>query len=461
MKKILLVNPSIPDTIKNKDIWVPINLMYIGAVLKREGFYVEIIDLNICKGKDAVMNRIEQMMPDIVGITSIFSGQFSQVCSISEMIKNTFEDIVIAIGGIHPTIYAQKILEHYNFIDWIVLGEGEYSFLEIIKTYTSGDLSAIDGICYRHEGRVVINEKKEFIKDLDELPFPDYSLIKLSDYKIDTFGWHNPRGLPIDYMIPILSSRSCPMRCNFCSMFLAMGSKQRFRSPEKVVDEIEYLYNKYGCRRFAFTDDNLTLRKSHIKKICEEIIDRGLIIQFETPNGISLAGLDEEVVALMVKAGLIRVSLAIESGSEYIRNKIIGKHLKTEKIFEVIKLFEKYSEVYIKAFFIIGMPEDTIETLEETYRMIGEINVDHPCVSNLLPFPGTKLFKQVVEDDLLIDGINADNLWNHPDFYFTDNKNFFLKPYDMEMSELNEFRKKIDILVNKIVGKSNDRRTKA
>jgi magnesium-protoporphyrin IX monomethyl ester (oxidative) cyclase len=451
MNKILLINPSIPETIKNKDIWVPINLMFIGAVLKQNGIYTEILDLNI-KQWNSINDKIREMVPTIVGITCIFSGQFPQVCKIASYIKKIANDIIIVVGGIHPTLYAKDILNHCDFIDWVAVGEAEYSFLDAIKSWENNrDLSSVDGWAYRDNGKVIINNKTAYIQDLDILPIPDYSLINLDNYKLDTCGWHNPRSLSIDYMIPILSSRSCPMRCNFCSMFLSMGTKQRFRSAKKVVDEIEYLYNRYGCRRFAFIDDNLTLKKSHIKEICENILFRNLNIQFETPNGISLSHLDKEVVDLMVKAGLIRVSLAIESGSDYIRNKIIGKHLDRNKIYDIIDLFRNYPEVYVKAFFIIGMPEDTLETLEDTYNMIKEIKIDQPCISNLLPFPGTKLFEQVVRDNLLVNELDMENLWQYPNFDFTDNKNFFVKPYKMTIPELELFRQRINILIKENV----------
>src|SRR5208337_4375395 len=126
-----------------------------------------------------------------------------------------------------------------------------------------------------------------FIGDLDEIPFPAYDLINLKDYYHDTSNWLNPKNLPINTSISILSSRSCPMRCNFCSMFMVMGPKWRCRSPQNVVDEIEYLYHKYNHRHFSFMDDNLTLKKSHVLEICNQIIERNLNIQFETPNGIA------------------------------------------------------------------------------------------------------------------------------------------------------------------------------
>ena len=205
MKKILLINPSIPKIIKNRDIWLPIRLMYIGGVLKKNNINVEIIDLNIIKD-ETIIEKIQKIKPDIVGITCIFSGQFSQVHLISKIVKKISKNIIVAIGGIHPTIYSKEILENCDSIDWVIIGEGEYSFLEAInKYYNNEDLFSIDGFAYRNNNKkIIVNKKTKFIENLDELPFPDYSLINLNDYKIYTSNCHNPKNIYIDYIILIL-----------------------------------------------------------------------------------------------------------------------------------------------------------------------------------------------------------------------------------------------------------------
>ncbi len=450
MIDVLLVNPSIPPMIRSRDLWVPINLMYLSATLKKHNISVKIIDLNI-NSLEQLLDQIRTVNPSIVGVTCIFSGQFLEARYIIKTVKKMFPFLYTVLGGIHPTIYAEKIVEKCDEIDYVILGEGEYSFLKLVNNLLNKiKVNEISGIVYRNHKKIIKNPKKDFINDLDSLPFPSYDLINLDDYELDTTGWHNPRRLSIRYMIPILSSRSCPMRCNFCSMFQSMGKKQRFRSPENIVDEIEYIYHKYDAKRFAFIDDNLTIKKSHVVRICEDILRRGLNIQWETPNGIFLPNLEKDVINLMVRSGLIRVSLAIESGSDFIRNDVVGKHLSRDKIYEVVKYFKNYPWVYMKAFFIIGFPEETPESLQETYNMIKEIKIHYPCVSNLLPFPGTRLFEQAIKDNLIVENVVIEDLWERSDFYFTDNKKFFIKPYNMDIKELEKFRFKIDSLIRDI-----------
>jgi magnesium-protoporphyrin IX monomethyl ester (oxidative) cyclase len=231
-------------------------------------------------------------------------------------------------------------------------------------------------------------------------------------------------------------------------MYLVMGPRLRARSPQNVVDEIQLLHDRYGQTHFSFMDDNVNLNKRHIVSICNEIVRRKLNIQFETPNGLSVNSLNRGVMDAMVKAGWVRGAIAIESGSDFIRNKIIGKHLRREKIFEVVKLAKTYKDLYLKAYFIIGMPEETLETLMETYEMIKEIDLDEAYVTNLMPFPGTSVFEQAVRDHLFIDEIDLDNMWKMSGFHYHSNYKFYIKPYKMEIEELSEFREKFDHLLS-------------
>src|SRR5208283_688185 len=155
-----------------------------------------------------------------------------------------------------------------------------------------------------------------------------------------------------------------------------------------------------------FMDDNLTLNKKRIIEICDLICRRGLLLQFETLNGLMTSTLDEEVVNALVSAGWIRGAIAIESGSDYIRNKVMKKRLQRDKIYNAVELISRHPHVYLKSYFIAGMPEDTNETLQETYDMINELTIREAYVTNVVPFPGTALFDQCVRDDLFIDDID-------------------------------------------------------
>jgi len=232
-------------------------------------------------------------------------------------------------------------------------------------------------------------------------------------------------------------------------MYTVMGPRWRARTPKNVVDEIELVYKKFKLQHFSIMDDNFSLNKKRVLEICSMIKERKLDILFETPNGLSINTLDEEVLDALVSTGLTRVSLAIESGSDFIRNKVMGKHLSREKIFEIINITRKYKDLYVKAFFVIGMPEETSETLMETYNLIKEINVDRIYLHNIIPFPGTKVFEQALRDNLFID-INPNEFYKSDDLYITNFNRFFIKPYKLTLKDLQEFRSKCEILINEL-----------
>src|SRR5208337_2525891 len=219
--KILLINPQTPDMIRNKEYYTPPSLLYLAAVLQKAGSEVNILDLNT-KGQtrcddsikfyeDIIIDKISDFKPTFIGIGCLFSGHFPLVANYSQLIKKRFGNLPIVIGGIHPTIFHVEILTNCPSIDFIILGEGEESIVLLASALKENDfdgLKNIDGLAYRWNDRVVVNPKTRFIGDLDEIPFPAYDLINLKDYYHDTSNWLNPKNLPINTSISILSSRS-------------------------------------------------------------------------------------------------------------------------------------------------------------------------------------------------------------------------------------------------------------
>jgi len=429
-------------------------LLYLASVIQNNKIDVNILDINNYFFKKDVNETllyeyVESKLlkyaldykPDIVGIGCTFSGAFKSLKIIAESIKELFPRVPIVIGGIHPTLFAKEILEKYKFIDYVVIGEGEATFLELVKNITTNTsnqlLVSLDGIAFRDGAHIRLNPKVRFENNLDALPSINYSLINIDEYKNDTSGWYSHKKIQVGQPFTIISSRSCPNRCTFCSMWLVHGPKFRFRSADNVLDEMEHLYNKYNIRYFQFMDDNITFDKKRILEICNGIRKRNMNIQFDTPNGLAINKLDQEIIDAMVDAGLVYVSLGIESGSEYIRNKIMRKGLLTKKIYEVVGACTKYKHLFIKGFFIIGMPQETHETLRETYEMIKNLPFDKINVNFIALYPGTELFDYCISHNLFNYG--------HKDyvdievFQDSDDRPHF-KPYELTMEELISFR---------------------
>jgi anaerobic magnesium-protoporphyrin IX monomethyl ester cyclase len=414
--RVLLINPPLAkDQANELDNCFPQGLMHLGTVLKHHQHDVRIIDVDNVYERNRetfseeeyfqhdLVEAVKDYAPDVVGIGCLFSGSFRTLKLMAKAIKGTFPNMPIVIGGIHPTIFANEMLKKYSFIDIVILAEGEYTFLELIDvlTNTKGSLDAIDGIAFRRNGEVVYNPKSKFIQDLDAMPFVDYSLVDVKAYTMNTANWYSPKKIPVGQPYSIISSRSCPQRCTFCSMWWVHGPKIRNRSPADVVEEMERLHDTYGVRYFEFMDDNFTFDRQRTLDICALIVKRKLDIQFDTPNGVSVRTLDKEVIDALHAAGLRRVSLAIEAGSDYIRNQVMRKGLFTKKIREVVDLCAKHEDLFINSFFILGMPQETHETLEETYQLITSLPLDKFALNYATPYPGTDLFNYCVQHQLI------------------------------------------------------------
>ena len=448
--KVLLIAPHKAEYVYRVGHPPSVGLLCIAAVLRQAGHEPVIIDLNVVHSSESVdrnefcaryvIDMIEDLQPGMIGVNCFTAARFPFVRHLAGTIKQKHPSLPIVIGGMHPTLFFQEILENCPSINAIILGEGEYQAVALAEAYSSGVYKKIEALAYRdNNGQIIHNPRKSYINNLDSLPTPAWDLIKLEDYYSDHSTWHNPRGLEINMSVPIYTSRSCPYDCNFCSSKKVMGRGMRLRSPERVVDEMEILYQKYGQNYFGFIDDILTLNKKHILNLCNEIIRRRMVIQLESSVGYNLNSLDEEVIDAMVQAGCTYMILPIEHGNDRIRNEIIGKRLPRDKIFEVAAICKRYN-VLTGATCIMGFPEDTNETLTDTLDLLKELQLDINNVLNIIPFPGTNIFDRAVREGLLFDEIDPGSLWEANMIMDAKGRQFYIKPYNMSLEELNEFR---------------------
>jgi len=436
-------------------------LLYLAAILRSKNYEPTILDFNnavvdshkekyfnYCK--KIIIDNLNEHKPNLVGINCLFSGVFADVLKLAKVVKSHSPHVKIVIGGMHATTFTKEILTNCNDIDYVAIGEGEKTIVALaasVKAKNENLLSSIKSFGYKDkDGTIKINRENDYIEDLDSLPMPAWDLINLNEFEMELDHYYNPRNLPIKHRAYIFASRACPCVCNFCDIFLVMGRKHRKRSPKVIVNEIEMLNKSYGVNYFSFNDDNLTLNKAHILGICDEILKRKLNIMIDSPSGLWINSLREEVLAKMAEAGFVKATISVEHGDDYIRNKVIGKSLPREKIYEVVELLKKY-KIMITGYFIMGFPEDTNETLQNSYDMIDELQIDQPSIQPLIPLFGTPVFKQVVKDKLFIGDWNLDELWKTP--LSLSQSKFVIKPYNMSIDDLYKWREKFDSLQTK------------
>lgn len=445
--KVLLVAPYMDDPSEKRNDFLPSGaLTCLAAVLREAGHTPILLDLNnrvvhaqedpqqYCL--DKIIAALKTEKPGLVGISFLFSGFMKVAIRYAEAVKEHNPDLKVITGGIHASTFPEEILTNCACFDYIAIGEGELQMVDItqrIEKGDLGDLTTIKSFAFRDEtGKVHINHERQWI-DYEEMPMQAWDLVNFSDFEMDLTHYSNFKGHDIKNVIPVISERGCPFRCNFCDMYIVQGRKLRRRNPQQFVDELQYLVEHHDQRFFTFMDDNLTIDNRHILNICNEILKRNLDIQFTTSGGLGMNSLRKDVIDAMVAAGMTSALLAPEHGSDYIRNEIIKKKLKRDIIYEVVENLRTH-RVSLAGNWIMGFPEDTNETLQETMDMIDELKLDRNWVGTVIPFPGTPLFDQCLKDNLFIEEIDVDQLWLTP--VRAHQVGSVIKPYNMSLDEL-------------------------
>lgn len=452
--EILLISSYRFEHISRTDIAPPLSLLYLAGSLREAGYAPEILDLNLVnkRGGKSAAESYEDAIIDagkgadenfIFALSCLTTTHFPFFLKAAQQIKQSYPEAVTVLGGMHPTLFTKDILTNCPEVDFIIVGEGEEQLVKLMDALEKKDLPSlaqIQAFAYRDKNSNIIkNERISYVNDLDQIPMPAWDMVDYSQYYRDHSQWRNPKGHNIKISIPLFTSRSCPYDCSFCSAHETMGRGYRCNSPQRVADEIQFHVENYGHNYFGFADDNLTLKKSHILGICNEIAKRNLDIQFESFNGYNIKSLDDEVVSAMVEAGCVYVILPIEHGNDHMRNNILQKSLPREKIFEINSLYKKHN-LLTRGVYIMGFPEETVNTLNDTVNMIKELETDMSTVFTLIPFPGTRLFDQALRDDLLIGEIDVKKLWTGEMALNTSGSEFYIKPYDMTLEQLQEYR---------------------
>jgi len=368
--KILLIYPyPLYDRSQEEDIKrVPIGVYYIGAVLKENHYDVEILNwYKIHKTPQKIAEVLLEKRPDIIGFSILNANRWGGL-EIAQIAKEINPDVNIVFGGVAATFLWKHFLKHFPQIDFVVIGEGEYVFLHLVKSIEKGnyrDIKNIKGIAFRKKGKIVRTKPAEAIKDLDELPIP----AKYFEYQHVAF------------------SRGCPWKCAFCGSPKFWGQKIRFHSPENFVRHLELLYNK-GITFFYVSDDNFTINKDKVIEICKRILEKGLKIVWVAISRVSY--IDEDILYWMRKAGCTQISYGIESGSEKIRD-LLNKNVKTDQARNAFALTHRYG-IIARAYFIYGSPEESWETIQDTIDLIHQIK-PLICVLYILEiYPGTRLY---------------------------------------------------------------------
>lgn len=434
---VLLIVPPQRESVLNKytkrelgqeGVFPPLGLAYIAAVLKKHNIGVKIIDALVLglTGED-ICEAVAREKPLFVGIT-VLTQQYSASLDLAGAIKKTDPHIKIIFGGPHIHFEHRDVIKKPN-VDFCVRGEGEYTMLELVETLLKkGDLRNVKGITFKNEkDEIIINPDQDFIKDLDDLPFPARDLIPMDKYK-GTISLDGGRPFAA-----ILATRGCPFACHFCSLH-SMWKGQRRRSVKNVLDELEHLKKAYGIKYLNFPDDLLVLNREWAEELFEGMVKRSLnSIKWDCNGRIGI--MTERLLKKMKNANCQCINYGIEFGNQRLLD-FTGKGIKIHQVYETINLTNKVG-IPIKGLFMMGYPTETKETLQDTINLAKSLKMDYLAVSIVTPYPGTRLYEYCKEHNMLR---NA----NWSDFDVVQLRHEAIQLEHINMEELLEYTIKIN-----------------
>lgn len=406
VKNIILISPPAHTFAGNFDInpLPPMGMGYLAAVLREYGFNVKIIDslgrgwhirnllrpgiIKIGLTDKMISREIDSFKPEVIGISNLFSKQFNNALELARLIKSIDRNILVVIGGAHPTADPDSVMAHAVF-DCLVEGEGEIPLLKFLQ-YITGKVSesALEAVYIRDGDNIRYYPRKSWL-DFEKIPFPAFDLMNLELY----FGLNSSHGKRRhERFMPIITSRGCPAKCVFCSAHKVGGYNFRKRNIESVIEEMKFLRRHYSIKELMFEDDNVTLDTRRAHNLFVRMVDEQFDFEWDTPNGVAAFALNNKIVALMKRAGCYHINLAVESGNQEHLSMNIKKPLKLCNVPPLVDYCRRLN-ISVNAFLVFGVPGETVETIWDSVKFAASMGIYRPYISIATPYPGTELFE--------------------------------------------------------------------
>ena len=392
---ILLVAPTWLDVYGNYKtaaklgcVSPPLGLIYLGGAILAAGSNCKIVDME-SEGfvTHDLISVIKEYSADLIGISAT-TPVINNAKTLAREIKENFPDKLVCIGGAHSTVVGRQLIENCKYFDFQIVGEGEVTIREIINSLESGkSLDSIDGVIFRYGEKIVENNKRSLIDDLDAIPMPARHLLKTHLYH------HYLPGKGLVSYTGIFTSRGCPFHCTFCSQHTMYGRRMRWHSIKRIIAELKEITDKLAIKHVIIMDETMTLKKDRMLKLCQAIKEEGL--EFTWEGWTHARTVDEELLAAMKSVGLIRLSFGIESGDpEILKN--IKKDVTLEQIRNAYKIAARVG-IETRGSAIIGHPFETRKSAWRTIKFIRSIKECQQIFLNVAcPYPGTELYDYAV-----------------------------------------------------------------
>lgn len=368
----------------------------LGYLISYVDKYYPGVEFDVSFHKEDILQKIKEFKPDLIGFTAL-TYSYKRIFESAKKVKENFPSIPLIMGGTHISLFPEDLPE---YIDVGVLGEGEETFLELVKSFNETKvlkIRAIRGIVYSENGQIVKTEPREVIEPLDRIPPPDFEKIGVSRYG----------------SAHLMTSRGCPFRCRFCAS-TRYFRKPRFHSAEYVAAEIEKFVRDYPRREVRIYDDLFSMDKKRVKDIADRIAEKNLTHKLNIDAICHVKYIDAEVLKDFKKIGINAVSLGMESGSPKIIDYLKAGSVTLDKIREVVKLCKECG-IAPMASFMVGSPYETEEDVQKTIDFIKELGLDQFGLCVTTPFPGTELWEYGRQKGLITSDKWDDRLWGFHD----------------------------------------------
>jgi anaerobic magnesium-protoporphyrin IX monomethyl ester cyclase len=380
---ITLVNPAAPVGAAMHMPFALLGLGYLAAILEKNNFQVDVIDCQVLRlSLEDFRYEISKRKPDIIGVTSS-TLTYNTAMKLVKIAREVCPNAVTIAGGSHVTFWDDHALEECPELDVVVRREGELTMLELAQRIQENkNFTDVVGTTCRKDGEITRNPDRPYIEDLDSLPFPARHL------------WPMEKFRELEDILYLATSRGCVYWCEFCTTVRMHGRKYRMRSPKNVVDELEMLHKTYGISKFTFCDDAFTVDQPRTMELCEEILKRGLKIEWNAGTRVDM--LTKDLLAKMKHAGCVSVWFGVESGTQQVLD-AMKKGITPELTAKVLGWVREIGLQPVPNV-ILGFPGETKQSAWDTIKFIEKIAPDTVGFYNVAtPFPGTPLYDLVKE----------------------------------------------------------------
>ena len=385
----------------------PLGLAYIAGYLRGNGIDVQVLDLAALRLTDEQEKEaIRKSGAEFVALAAT-TNTIMEAYALAKKAKEVLPNCKVAVGGPHPTMMPERTLQEFPEIDYCIVSEAEETTLELTQGKKDKDIL---GISYRDKkGNIKVNMPRPLIQNLDKLPFPARDLLPLEKY------W--TPGVRRYPFATIMTSRGCPYSCTFCSNFRTQGKQFRYRSPENVLAEIDFLVKNYGVKELNILDDNFTFMPKRVEEICDGLIQRGYDLELKTGNGIRADRVTPELLKKMKQAGFYLVAFGIESGNEEILKKM-RKGERKEHIVNAVK-WAKEAGLMTEGFFMFGNEGEGKQEMLDTIQFAKDLDLNFAQFLVYTPVPGSPYADKLIKEGKVFSQKWEDfNAFNSPLFEY-------------------------------------------